>query len=439
MQQKVSQTAMSKAQDLKMPVSMAYAGPSSAKPGSPMCSFGHVAYPWFANKLQDDPQGLHPPGGQCDIEPGHKTDCGFKGITETECLARSCCWFPVPGNTTTTPWCYNKNYIPTPGKDNFLFGSLTKVWTSAALLKLQRENKLNIDEAAWSYMEPAYKNATNGKSLLDVFGSQSSIKDVTIRELMEMRGSLRDYDEIVYQAANPEKDIGPDETVRLFGPGMFMEDLPIGTCGVYSSFSFVLLGLVLNGQSRLKWDEYEQNVWKHKFPRIRFATRGPCSNYTDILGECQECGNQSVSHMSCTGGYTSGNMVAPAEEVARFARSLFSGDLLGSDLTNEMLTYQKLGPDGASGNSSSSSSCKSNYTGDYYGLGVEAHKVKERPGHEGIAYGFTTQTMYDMKTKGAYVVAIPSSRPGMDALTADAWTALRMAVGPYGDDEMLFV
>jgi glucoamylase len=46
---------------------------------------------------------------ECSISNGDKIDCGYSGMTESECLQKGCCYVPVSHLTTTgTPWCYYK-------------------------------------------------------------------------------------------------------------------------------------------------------------------------------------------------------------------------------------------------------------------------------------------------------------------------------------------
>merc|ERR1719326_47889 len=98
-------------------------------------------------------------------------------------------------------------------------------------------------------------------------------------------------------------------------------------------------------------------------------------------------------------------MIAPPDEVARFAHGLFSGALLGPATTAEMLRGRPLGAPGGS----KGVACSSFDSGDQYGLGVELHNDPRYPGHEGVTYGFTSMTKYDRKLQGAWVVTIGTS------------------------------
>lgn len=46
------------------------------------------------------------PLGSCNVSLYDKRDCGFNGINETLCLARTCCWFAIIPNPDARPYCY---------------------------------------------------------------------------------------------------------------------------------------------------------------------------------------------------------------------------------------------------------------------------------------------------------------------------------------------
>ena len=41
----------------------------------------------------------------CAVNDSKKTDCGFMGVTEDQCLTKGCCWYPL-SEGSSTPWCY---------------------------------------------------------------------------------------------------------------------------------------------------------------------------------------------------------------------------------------------------------------------------------------------------------------------------------------------
>ncbi|ETO27040.1 hypothetical protein RFI_10090 [Reticulomyxa filosa] len=44
--------------------------------------------------------------GNCSVNDQSKQDCGYVGITESQCTTQSCCWQEVNPNPNNYPWCY---------------------------------------------------------------------------------------------------------------------------------------------------------------------------------------------------------------------------------------------------------------------------------------------------------------------------------------------
>lgn len=295
-------------------------------------------------------------------------------------------------------WVMEEEYEGRPAPDAFLMGSFTKMWTASAILKLFEEGKLDLDAPAHTYFEKAYQKETGGSRSLDsLFGP--GIWKVTTRDLLNMRGAIADYDELEYQAQHPSEDIGPGRSTELFGKAV--PNLSPGTCGVYSSMSFVILGLILVQESGAdEWYSYNQNVWSNLLPDIRFGTRGPCSAYTRIQGHCQDCDTKGLNprNMSCTGGFSCGNMIARPRDAAAFMYSLFRGKLLKLSTVSNMTEYDALGDPGAT----NGTKCFSWNQGALYGLGVQApaygttsNPATATPGHAGVTYGFMSVNAFD--------------------------------------------
>jgi D-alanyl-D-alanine carboxypeptidase len=248
---------------------------------------------------------------------------------------------------------------------------------------------------------------------VDQFGDR--IKNVTIRELLSMRSSIPDYGELDYQLKHPKDDIGPARTAQMFGS--MIAGQPLGTCSVYSSMGYVLLGLVLIGQNETTWDEYDQNVWRELLPDIKFATRGTCSQYVDFReAQCADCKDVNVMDMSCTNGFGCGNLVSTPQEVARFVWQLFEGKLLRPSTVQEMLHFTRFGTPGKSGRSHTDfCNDASNTPGIAYGLGVEKSAGGggiPLPGHGGDTYGFFSISAYDRNKRAVYVAGHASDRQG---------------------------
>lgn len=41
----------------------------------------------------------------CSLADSDKKDCGYAGITSSECTNKGCCWTPA-GDNSVAPWCF---------------------------------------------------------------------------------------------------------------------------------------------------------------------------------------------------------------------------------------------------------------------------------------------------------------------------------------------
>merc|ERR1719352_1892037 len=169
-----------------------------------------------------------------------------------------------------------------------------------------------------------------------------------------------------------------------------------GACADYSSSNYELLGVLLAQQAgKDSWDEYTQAEDLPAFPEMTstaFAVHGPCSKYTKVHAYSNERKPQvDVYDISCTNGWTCGNLISNAADAAFFVRALLGkGERVLNDKTlKEMLKTRPLDKTWAKGLP--------------YGLGVMDLGVPagmepgELVGHGGETYGFNAFTMYSMK------------------------------------------
>lgn len=108
---------------------------------------------------------------------------------------------------------------------------------------------------------------------------------------------------------------------------------PAGHSQDYSSTNYELLGLILLQHANLtSWALLDQRQAAFRadiaprFPKTRFALRGLCETYTRVHGyepDDKYGLNLDTAFLSCTNGYTCGNVVTTAGEVADFVWALY--------------------------------------------------------------------------------------------------------------------
>ena len=163
-------------------------------------------------------------------------------------------------------------------------GSTTKTFTAVAALKLVEAGKLDLDTPIHEAVDPWLKTQGH-KSLLELWGGDRTILEVTGRQLLQMRGGVQDYDDASlrqWTVQHPSKDWLPYDYIQsvdkkfLFAPGQG---------GAYSGISYVLMGWTLcaavgcSDFTQLPQQALVEGGGGFTFANSRFMTTGPCSGY----------------------------------------------------------------------------------------------------------------------------------------------------------------
>ena len=226
------------------------------------------------------------------------------------------------------------------GEDTFAWGSTTKPITAVMLLQLAESGLLDLDAPVAPLIDPLLRNLAgdNATSLVGLYGPLAA--QMTTRMLLYHRSGLTEYDNKdtrKYQNTHPSVDLDPLWVLKhanlSYTPGYGP-----GTRGEYSSTGYTLLGLVAAAAQHLaRWDQLNQfaaltRASTTDFEETHFPVHGPCSGFVTATGEAGGTtihGYQSAGHteglgvvdtygLSCTQGWTCGNMVTTPRNVARF-------------------------------------------------------------------------------------------------------------------------
>lgn len=291
--------------------------------------------------------------------------------------------------------------------DMFAMGSTAKMYTAAAVLRLVDQGKFGLDDKALPLFDALWTKLS-GSSIVNALGPL--IHNVTVRQLLGMQSGIPDFDNDVsrqYQFDHPRKDLGPIEEMSFIFPVKSFSCDP-GACAEYSSSNYELLGLLLAQQAgKASWDEYTQAEDLPVFPEMTntaFSVHGPCSKYTKVHAYSNERSPPvDVYDVSCTNGWTCGNLISNAADAAFFVRALLGkGErVLKQSTQKEMLKTRVFDKK------------KAWAVGLPYGLGVmdfsyyfPGMESGELMGHGGETYGFTAFTLYSKKWDfGVSVVA----------------------------------
>jgi CubicO group peptidase (beta-lactamase class C family) len=278
--------------------------------------------------------------------------------------------------------------------DAFAMGSTAKMYTAAAVMRLIEQGKFNLDDVALPLFDTLWTRL-NGTSIVNALGPK--IKEVTVRHLLGMRSGIPDFDNDrsrQYQLNHPYEDMGPVKSMSFIFP-VKDEDWVCdpGTCGAYSSTNYELLGLLLAQQAgKHSWDAYSQDMGLPQFAEMnstKFALHGPCRRYSKVHAYSNEQTPPiDMYDVSCTNGWTCGNLISNAADAAFFVRALLGeGErVVKSSTQEEMLKTQQLDKVWSIGLP---------YGLGLMDLGVQAGMEPGRlVGHGGETYGFNAYTAY---------------------------------------------
>ncbi len=233
----------------------------------------------------------------------------------------------------------------------YSIGSISKQFTAAAILMLQEQGMLSLDDAVGKYVP----GLTRGG-------------DVTIREILSHTSGYQDYWPEDYLMAPMMKPATPQEILDTWAKKPL--DFEPGTQWQYSNTNYVIAGLIVEKVSGQKLMDFlvervfrpldMKSVWNSDETKLTQADASPYIR--NALGPLRPAPKEGRGWM-----FAAGELAMTAHDLALWDESLMQRSLLKPESYKEMFTEVKL-KDGK---------------GTHYGLGVE---VIQRDGHLSIEH-----------------------------------------------------
>ncbi len=251
----------------------------------------------------------------------------------------------IPENIEVTAGTtqYPASGTPITGETLWQIGSNTKAFTAAAILQLEAEGKLTIDQTVgrWLPQYPAWKH-------------------VTIRRLLNMTSGIPGYDNspamLRAYARDPRRYFTLAELIAYAYPAT--PGAPAATSGYsYSNTNYLLAEMIIEKATGHSYsDELEHRFFRgsfglddtyyaaHEYPkdiRDRMTSGYYFSHDPDnaplapLLG--QDMKDYSVSWMQGAGG-----IVSDPQDLTRWARDLYAGSILPAKQRAELLSLVSL-------------------------------------------------------------------------------------------------
>ena len=247
----------------------------------------------------------------------------------------------------------------------FEIGSITKQFTSAAIMLLSEEGKLAVSDPMTKHL-PSYP----------AYG-----QNITIEHLLTHTSGIVSYTGIPgYMATKVMNDVSVQQLIDVF------KDLPVefapGERYVYNNSGYILLGAIVEAASGMRYAD---------FVRKRFFE--PLGMKTAYYG-CSMCiiprrasgydsgptGIMNQRYLSFTQPYAAGSLMMTVSDLHRWSRALFGGKVVSAASLKRMTTPYVL---------------KNGEATNYgYGLGIGNLRGRRAIRHGGGIFGFSTDALY---------------------------------------------
>ena len=216
--------------------------------------------------------------------------------------------------------------VPTPERAVYEIGSVTKQFTAAAIMQLQEQGKLSLDDEITKYL-PSYP----------VQGHR-----VTLRRLLDHTSGIPGYTELREFEPISVRTLPRDSLVAIFAAKPF--GFAPGDAAVYSNSGYFLLGLIIEKVSGLPYEKYVQ---QNLFARAGMPDSRYCSNRAVVARRAHgydfdEGQLKLADYIDFTWPYAAGSLCSTAGDLVAWTRALHGGKVLGPAAYRELITPDTL-------------------------------------------------------------------------------------------------
>lgn len=210
--------------------------------------------------------------------------------------------------------------IPLPADASFEIGSVTKQFTTAAILQLVEAGKVNLDDEIGKYIQ------------FDTHG-----KKVTVRQLMNHTSGIKGYTELPMFESLAMTKHKRDTLLRIIEKEPY--DFEPGDALIYNNTGFFMLGLIIEKASGMTYEEY---IKKNLFDKAGMTNTYYCSENKIVKKrahgyEMSETGLVRASYLDHTWPYAAGSICSTVPDLAKWNEALHHGKILSEAMYKEYL------------------------------------------------------------------------------------------------------
>jgi len=256
--------------------------------------------------------------------------------------------------------------VPITSDMRFGVGSNTKLFIAVAMVKLQEEGILTLDDHLYQWL-PKYQYVDS---------------TITIRQLLKHESGLfdfwNDYPSLITQAlADTGRFWTDEEIIESIGPPHFAP----GNGYSYSNTNYVLAAMIIEAASGQTWVEKLHDIifdplsLDSTFVGAAEPRNGPCAAEWDIFG------GTIITNVPMTAEYSqahaAGAILATAPEMVQWYKALFEGSVISDSSLQMVLTLEP---------------------SSWYGLGIGGGPLNQGfYSHSGGMFGFESFILYDVQ------------------------------------------
>src|SRR5436190_11501636 len=275
-----------------------------------------------------------------------------------------------------------KNKIPVRPDTKFRIGSVTKQFTAAAILKLQENGSLSVNDKLSKFI-PDFPRGD----------------EVTIHQLLTHTSGIHSYtnnDDFIGQVT---KTISPDSLVNLIKKHPY--DFNPGEKWQYNNSGYFILGYII---SKISGKPYAQYLKETFFDPLHMDNTGVHYAGIKLENEAKGYARNGSKYvealnwdMSWAGG--AGSIYSTVDDLEKWNQALYGGKVLSEKSLAAALTPVVL---------KNGEEVNPRYG---YGLGFNKFRGEDIDGHSGGLHGFVTQLSYYPKEKLTVVMFSNTAEP----------------------------
>lgn len=256
--------------------------------------------------------------------------------------------------------------------DVFQLGSMTKQFTAVAILQLEEQGKLSVNDVVSKFI-PDYPNGNN----------------ITLHHLLTHTAGIKDFTKMKSLNQIAQKDLSPTEMIAFFKNEAV--DFAPGEKFDYNNSGYFLLGYVIEIVSGEKYEDY---IKKYIFDKAEMTNSRYANDVAVIKNRAygyhkKENGYVNKSRISFNIPYSSGALMSTLDDMLKWQNSLNTNLLVNANTIKKAFSKYKL----------------SNGDDFTYGYGWHIKDINATPTreHGGSIFGFKTMGVY-IPSKDIYVL-----------------------------------